>query len=65
MPLHMKTDKEFDRALEWLAKTEQKTKSDVVREAVLGRFYARKRGFEFGALAFARRATSRQRLRPN
>jgi hypothetical protein len=50
MALHIKTDEEFDRALEFLAKAEQRTKSDVVRESVLSRYRARRRGFEFGAL---------------
>jgi hypothetical protein len=50
MALHIKTDSEFDRALQWLSKTEKRSKSDVVRESVLARYHSRKRGFEFGAL---------------
>lgn len=50
MALHIKTDDEFDRALEYLAKVEKRTKSDVVRESVLARYRTRKRGFEYGAL---------------
>ena len=50
MALHIKTDSEFDQALEWLSSTEKRSKSDVVRESVLSRYRARKRGFEFGAL---------------
>jgi len=50
MALHVKTDEEFDRALEFLAKVEKRSKSDVVRESVLLRYRAKKKGFEFGAL---------------
>jgi hypothetical protein len=55
MALHIKTDGEFDRALEWLAKTEKRSKSDVVRDSVISRYRARKLGFEFGALTSLRR----------
>lgn len=48
--LHIKTDEEFDRALDWLAKVEERSKSDVVRESVLSRYRTRRKGFEFGAL---------------
>lgn len=50
MALHIKTDSEFDKALDWLSSKEKRSKSDVVRESVLARYRARKRGFEFGAL---------------
>jgi hypothetical protein len=50
MALHIKTDSEFDIALEWLSKTEKRSKSEVVRESVLARYRSRKVGFEFGAL---------------
>ena len=50
MALHIKTDSEFDKALEWLSRSEKRSKSDVVRDSVLARYRTRKRGFEFGAL---------------
>ena len=56
MALHVKTDEEFDRALEYLAKVEKRSKSDVVRESVLLRYRARKKGFEFGALRGLKKA---------
>lgn len=50
MALHIKTDAEFDKALQWLSKSEKRSKSDVVRESVLARYRSRKLGVEFGAL---------------
>lgn len=51
MALNIVTDKSFDEALRWLARTEGKTKSDVIRDLIL-EYYANKRqGFQFGALA--------------
>ncbi|HYC91230.1 MAG TPA: hypothetical protein VEO54_18565 [Thermoanaerobaculia bacterium] len=50
MALHIKTDSEFDEALQWLAQKEKRSKSDVVRESVLARYRSRKMGLEFGAL---------------
>ena len=50
MALHIKTDEEFDKALQWLSKTEKRSKSEVVRESVLARYRSHYTGFEFGAL---------------
>lgn len=50
MALHIKTDEEFDRALQWLSNREKRSKSEVVRESVLARYRASRGGFEFGAL---------------
>ena len=50
MALHIKTDSEFDKALQWLSRTEKRSKSEVVRESVLARYRSRKLGFAFGAL---------------
>lgn len=55
MAFHIKTDEDFDKALEWLARVEQKSKSEIVREAVLNRYSAKKEGFALGALAHLRR----------
>ena len=51
MALHMNTDEDFDRALEWLAREENRSKSDVIRDAVISRYRARRGGFAFGGLA--------------
>jgi hypothetical protein len=56
MALHIKTDSEFDKALEWLSSVEKRSKSDVVRDSVLARYRARKTGLEFGALRHLMRA---------
>jgi hypothetical protein len=56
MALHVKTDEEFDRALEFLSRVEKRSKSDVVRESVLIRYRAKKKGFEFGALRGLKRS---------
>jgi len=50
MALNMVTDTAFDRALGWLAKQADKTKSDIIRELVLRDYQAKRRGFNFGAL---------------
>jgi hypothetical protein len=50
MALHIKTDEELDKALQWLSKTEKRSKSEVVRDSVLARYRSRKVGFEFGML---------------
>ena len=50
MALHITTDSELEEALDWLSSVEKRSKSDVVRESVIARYHARKRGFEFGAL---------------
>lgn len=50
MALHIKTDEEFDKALQWLSRREKRSKSEIVRESVLARYRSRKLGFEFGAL---------------
>lgn len=55
MAFHIKTDEDFDKALEWLARVEQKSKSEIVREAVLNRYSAKKEGFALGSLAHLRR----------
>lgn len=51
MALNMTTDKQFDEALQALTQKEKKTKSDIVRELVLGRYQSLQHGFQFGGLA--------------
>lgn len=50
MALNIQTDKKFDEALEWVAKKESKTKSDVIRDLVFRYFEHKRKGFQFGAL---------------
>lgn len=51
MALNINTDPQFDQALDWIAKKEGKTKSDIVRDLVLERYMAKRMAFRFGALS--------------
>ncbi|MGB0680392.1 MAG: hypothetical protein ACPGUV_12085 [Polyangiales bacterium] len=50
----MATDTDFDQALAWLAESERKSKSAIVRELVFARVTEARQAFRFGALAEAR-----------
>ena len=50
MALHITTDRDFDKALAFLAKKEKATKSDIVRKLVMERYATTRREFLFGSL---------------
>ena len=51
MALNIVTDKKFDKALAYLAKRKNQTKSDIIRELVLEKCKKMQNGFQRGALA--------------
>ena len=51
MALNIITDPQFDKNLAWLARKEEKTKSDVIRDLVFREVKEKKKhSFQFGAL---------------
>jgi hypothetical protein len=48
MAINIHTDQRFEKVLTWLSRQSRKTKTDLLKELVMERFYLKKAGFQFG-----------------